>query len=126
MPATRPAWLRAGQGEKFRGDVIAPQNHTLNFSPREIGEALAQHRAEIPTAIYEGLVRSLGSEARGGVGGKGQAAPAVDMAKLKSLELASKDEEMIIRQAMPFSDQAALIALSMAQSINLGTSAKER
>ena len=93
---------------------------------REIGEALVQHRAEIPTAIYEGLVRSLRSEARGGVGGRGQTMPNVDMARLKSLELASKGGEVIMRQTLQFSYQAALIALSMAQSINLGTSAKEK
>ena len=92
----------------------------------EIVEALAARRDQIPTAIYEGLVRSLGSDAQGGAGGKGQTMPTVDATKLKSLELASKDEEMIMRQAMSFSEQAALIAASMAQSINLGTSAKER
>jgi hypothetical protein len=92
---------------------------------REIVEALAARHDHIPPAIYEGLVRSLGSDVQGGAGGKGESVLTVDAAKLKSLESASPGEEVIMRRAMPFSEHTALIALSMAQSINLGAGAKE-
>ena len=56
MPATRPAWLRAGQGEKFRGDVIAPQNHTLNFSPRD---GLTANEREVETRFAQILAADV-------------------------------------------------------------------